>query len=101
MKVRMRTTVSGPDYTAVAGQVVNVPDTEAADLINGRYAEAVGETKKPLQPEPASPYDEFNASDLRAELESRELPIPEGSAKSKAWRDAAISALMDDDAAKE
>lgn len=38
MKVRMITTMAGPDGTAVAGSVVDVPSEKAEALVHGGFA---------------------------------------------------------------
>lgn len=41
MKVRMKSILAGPQRTAVPGQVIDVDDAHAADLIAGGYADDV------------------------------------------------------------
>ena len=41
MRIRMKTIVSGPHFTAVPGQVVDVPAEQGRDLCDGHYAEEV------------------------------------------------------------
>ena len=41
MKVRMRTTSAGPTGTLRAGQIYNLPDAEAKELLAGGYADPV------------------------------------------------------------
>lgn len=41
MKVRMRTTSAGPTGTLRAGQIYNLPDAEAKQLLEGGYADPV------------------------------------------------------------
>jgi len=68
MRVRMRTTMAGPERTVIAGKVADLPDAEARDLIKGGYAEAVGKAAAPERPKP----------------ETAAAPGPEESAVSKA-----------------
>ena len=51
MKIRLRTNYSSPAITARAGDIIDVPDSEAKDLLEGKYAVAVTEEK----PEPKKP----------------------------------------------
>lgn len=41
MRIKMKSTMAGPDGNASPGQVIDVPDTEARALLAGGYAEAV------------------------------------------------------------
>ena len=41
MRIRMKTIVSGPHFTAVPGQIIEVPDDQGRDLCDGHYAEEV------------------------------------------------------------
>lgn len=38
MKIKMQTTSAGPDGVRLAGREYDVPEAEAADLLNGGYA---------------------------------------------------------------
>ena len=44
MKIKMRTTLAGPSWSANAEDIVNRPDAEAEDLIGGGYAYRVLES---------------------------------------------------------
>jgi hypothetical protein len=44
LRIRIKTIASGPDFTAVPGQVIDIPDDQARDLIEGHYAEEVVDT---------------------------------------------------------
>jgi len=48
LRIRMKTIVSGPNFTAVPGQEITMQDDQAVDLIEGHYAEEV------VDPAPAS-----------------------------------------------
>ena len=41
MKIKMRTTMAGPNGVIHAGEVVDVPKAEAYALCEGRYAEQI------------------------------------------------------------
>lgn len=45
-KVKLKTIYATPDKSAWPGDVIEVSDAEAKQLIHGRYAEAVAETEK-------------------------------------------------------
>jgi len=53
MRIRMKTIVSGPHLTAVPGQVIDVPDDQGRDLVEGHYAEAMPEAQVDPAPAPA------------------------------------------------
>ncbi|MFM2345357.1 MAG: hypothetical protein RL654_110 [Pseudomonadota bacterium] len=59
MKIRLKTIMAGPGGSAGPGDVVDVPDDEAAALIEGGYASAVDEPtpagKKPARRAAAAP----------------------------------------------
>ncbi|WP_422923739.1 hypothetical protein [Singulisphaera sp. PoT] len=44
MKVKMLTTLAGPEFTCQAGETCDVPEAMADDLLEGGYAEEVEET---------------------------------------------------------
>lgn len=67
MKIIMRMTAAGPDGVKLAGQVVDVPDKEARDLIQAGAAVRVEEPKPAAKPD-AKPEAEQEAA-LRAEIE--------------------------------
>ena len=39
MRIKMKTTLAGPNFTAKPGEEIEVPEEQGYDLINGRYAE--------------------------------------------------------------
>lgn len=41
MKIRMRTTMAGPGGTYMAGQIADLPDKQAQELLDLNYAEPV------------------------------------------------------------
>ncbi len=43
MRIEMKTLYAGPDRTISPGQVVDLPDDEARELIDGGYAVQVGD----------------------------------------------------------
>ena len=43
MKVRMKTSAASPTWTANEGDIVNRPDEEARQLLEGGYAEKIEE----------------------------------------------------------
>jgi hypothetical protein len=45
MQIQLRTTIANAKMTAVSGSIIDVPGTEAAELIKGGFAIAVKETK--------------------------------------------------------
>lgn len=47
MRVRMITHVAGPVWSASAGTVVDISDSEARELMAGHYAEAAGPAPAP------------------------------------------------------
>jgi len=53
MKIRLRTNYSTPAKTARAGDIIDVPDDEAKDLLEGKYAVVVPDEKpQPRKPVP-------------------------------------------------
>lgn len=59
MKIRLHTTMAGPGGSAQPGDVIDVPEHEAAAMIAGGYATAVDELtpagKKPARRAAAAP----------------------------------------------
>lgn len=58
MRLRMRTTAAGPHFSARSGQVVEVSDDLAEQLVDGGYAELVGDPPAAATPAPAPPAPE-------------------------------------------
>jgi hypothetical protein len=55
MLVKMRSVFAGPQRTAGPGDVIEVPDDQAGELIDGGYAEAVDADGNPApRPETAT-----------------------------------------------
>ena len=53
MKVKLYTTMAGPDGTHMAGSVVDMGDEQAQALIDGGYAVEVDAEGKPIEAEAA------------------------------------------------
>ena len=49
MRIRMNQLAAGPDGTFEVGREYDVPDRTAAEMIRGRYADAVGPVPKHIQ----------------------------------------------------
>lgn len=68
MRVKMQTILAGPEYSAQPGQVINLPDKMADDLISGGYATPVRdktiETALLKTPE----YADFGSQDTGGEV---------------------------------
>lgn len=59
MKVRMKTTARGSEFSANAGDVIDVDKDTAKELLNGGYAEPVGvEVETTTEPEPDEAAEE-------------------------------------------
>ena len=52
MRVKMNRTAAGPDRNLIEGREYTLPDAEAAELVDGGYADEVAEPAPP-QTEPA------------------------------------------------
>ncbi len=72
MKVKLLTTMAGPEGTVLAGQIADLDDARARELIAGGYAEAVAEAKF-AAPEKAT----------REPEETAVLPKPKGKSSGK------------------
>lgn len=64
MKIRMRTTMAGPKGVHSIGDVIDLPKGEAYALVEGRYADQVGEPE--------------------ADIESASVAAPENTARARA-----------------
>ena len=54
MKIRMRTTMAGPDGGCVqAGEIIDLDETRARALIDEGWAVAVASPRSPVQPDPS------------------------------------------------
>ena len=68
MRIEMLATMAGPQGTAAAGSVVDVPEPRARELIAGKYAR---EAPKQAAPPPAAPAVETAAMDPEAQAPER------------------------------
>ena len=50
MRVKLRTLLCGPDFSAGAGDTINVPSSVGDDLVLGGYAELVDEGPRETPP---------------------------------------------------
>jgi hypothetical protein len=77
VKVRMLTTMAGPDGVTLAGNVVTLVDEFAMALIGGGYAEL-------LEPEETAPETaELETAALAADVETAVTPAPRPRKRSK------------------
>ena len=79
MEVKMITTMAGPDGTVNAGRTVELPDAEAQALLDGGYAELVG--NKPAAEDPAAAKDNTEAKPKAKPEAKRANKAPETAAQ--------------------
>ena len=59
MKIEAITSFSGNNFSATKGQVIDLPQSVALDLVRAKYARLTGEAAKAYAPEPeAAPEPE-------------------------------------------
>lgn len=63
MRVRFLTRSAGPSGVIHPGEIVDVPDSEAALLIDRGFAEAVAAEKQPSKPKAGKEEPEANPND--------------------------------------
>ncbi len=72
MRVKMITLACGPSWSASPGEVIDLPNKVAKELIAGRYAEVATDSKVIAEPEPESvvedPADEKVLGDQGLEV---------------------------------
>lgn len=71
MRIRMKTTMAGPEGVRQAGQEYDVAADLAAQLVDGGYAELIAEPAAAKSPVP---------EDLTSEVEADKTPDPENEA---------------------
>lgn len=65
MKIRMRTLLSGPSGSIQAGQVADLDDAQAQDLIAGGYAEAVADKPAKAEEPAADQVDGLTTAEIK------------------------------------
>lgn len=79
MRIKLRTRYAGPRGCFEPEQVIDLPNNEAADLINGGYATEV-KAPQPTRPPPAKPAgdkpDDHKSKDEKSkEEQERKKPL--------------------------
>lgn len=77
MKIKMFTTASGADFKAEAGQIVDVSEEFANELVSAGYAEFVDTPKKAVVIEKEKPAEEVETASYEPEQKAvRPKPKP-------------------------
>lgn len=79
MKIRMKTSASCPEWSASAGDIVDLPDAVTAALLNGGYAEAIKETQVETATADTADIEVAKTVDPGAQAEEKQ-------AKRKGWK---------------